>query len=108
MRRFNAVVGVLAPVVGHDRHAFAMGDAVTAWFVARQMILRAFSLLKMRFAAVPLRRFLNQDIDDIAVVVNRTPQIESLSTDYIRPSLEIPAQSFTRSLRDEPVRIVRV
>ena len=97
MGDFGAVVRVLGRVVGDQEHDVPMCDSVAAQLVGHQthgvlsLTLQEFPKESPRRAPVPTR--LDEDMDQVTVLVNRTPEILALTVDCDEDFVQEPRVS---------------
>ena len=91
---FGAIVGVLVCAVNHRRHDRAMHCRVTAQLVrdelARLLALSFQQLVKEASGRLPIAPRLNQDVDHIAILVDRPPEIVLPALHRDEQFIEIP------------------
>jgi hypothetical protein len=83
MRGYDAVIRVSIRVMRDVGHEFSVCNAITAKFIGYKAIgfgASAFEqLLEEPFRCLTVASFLQKDINDITILINRPPQIMTLT-----------------------------
>ena len=94
MRVLGPVVEVLRPAVLHRRHRLAPSDLVAAQFVGHQHprhLLQALEQLPEKpLGRGPVSLGLHQDVEHLAVLVDRAPQVMGGAVDLDEHLIEMP------------------
>ena len=109
MRDFGPVVGIARHVMDDGRHddtmrgvvaAEAIGDDAT-WYPAMPFQERA----KESRSSVAIPAGLEQDVDDVTVLIHRTPQILTPAVDRHEQLVQMPRVADGPSVTAEPSRV---
>jgi len=94
MRVLSSIIEILRLPVGHRRHQLAVSDPVAGQLVGHQHTCtyrRPLSnLRKNRLAALALRRDCTQHVQDVAVLVDRAPQVAQPAVDPDEHLVKVP------------------
>ena len=94
MRDFSAVVGVPVRDVDHGRHHDAAGCWVAPQLVrdqpTRDTALALQQLPEESDSGAPIPSRLHEDVEDVPVLIDRTPQILSASLQRHKQLVEMP------------------
>ncbi|MEM7253428.1 MAG: hypothetical protein AAF493_18595 [Pseudomonadota bacterium] len=93
VRGFKPIVGVLRGFVRSVGDLFTMRDAIAAYLVGDQpiwgrLLLQQFAEESLRGGAVPT--FLYENVNDVAVLVDGTLEIVTLTLDQHEDLVEVP------------------